>query len=161
MLKLVVVGTHPGERSEVLRMARDVSESLPEARVRVTRSHEGRTRAHELDAALFERPLADQIVVLGRPGLTAVSDVRFLCEVIGQQQDVAVVMSSVAKGWDIEDIIAFGGAFWSGPLCQAGGFVGDGRTPLSERLDALGLRSLVLDPSPDPAMSADSFARSA
>lgn len=161
MLKLVVVGTHPGERSELARTATAVSRSLPAADLRVTCSHDGPTHAHELDAALFERPLADLIVVLGRPGRTSVSGIRSLCEVIRGRWDVAAVTPRAVRGSGLEDVIEFGGAFRSGPLCQAGGFVGDGRTLLNERLDAVGFRSLVLGDPVDPAMALDPLAWSA
>ena len=161
MLKLVVVGSDPAERSELARMATAVSRSLPAADVRVVHSHGGPTHAHELDAALFERPLADLIVVLGRPGRTSVSGIRSLCEVVHGRWDVAALTRRAGAGSDIEDVIELGGAFRSGPLCQAGGFVGDGRTPLDERLRALGFRSLVLRDAFDPAVALDPLACSA
>jgi hypothetical protein len=147
MLKLVVVAQNPGEERALVRLAELAREVEPDAEVVVVPGA-GRDLESRLDRALWERPLADRFVVVGRLGHCRPRDLRFLCEVLLDERGLAAVTTGADLGPSIDDVVIFGGAFRTGPLCQAGGFTGDGRRSLHDRLESIGFRTAVL---PEPA----------
>lgn len=150
MLELVVVAADALEEVELLELAHRVAGASGVGVRRVPA--DGRSDAARLDDALFARPLADQLVVVGREApcdlgdLGDLGDLRFLTEVLSRRWDLAAVTTGGDTGPSVDEVIAFGGAFRAGPLCQAGGFTGDGERSLHDRLADLGFRSAVRRP---------------
>jgi hypothetical protein len=141
MLKLIVVGTDADDEQD-LRAAHAAHHRAEGVEVRVLGGGHHQTVVEHLDDALFERPLADVLVVIGTEA-SSVDEVEFLCSVLPDRWDLAAVTTGADLGPSVEDVVRFGGAFRVGPLCQAGGFVGDGLLSLHDRLAAVGFRSAV------------------
>lgn len=101
-----------------------------------------------LDEGLFTRPLPDRLVVVGRHrSCTSAVIARLAGALDGPSASCAVTAVAPPVAGDA-GLLEMGAGFRGGPLCQAGGFTGDGRRDVHDRLVAIGFESIaVLAPS--------------
>lgn len=147
MLKLVVVARDRGEERSLIEMAKAAVPPDVAFGVSVVPRTGAITFAERLDALLYDRPLAETMVVVDRDLVGRPIDLRALIVAIQENSQVAAVMLGVDLGPSMEEVVSYGGAFRCGPLCQAGGFVGDGRRSIHSRLEGVGFRTAVLPES--------------
>lgn len=139
MLEIVVVASGPWEQRRSPHLARVAA---PGASVRLIR-HDGGALADRLDEVLFARPLVDLLIVAGPTALARPGGIRAIIDVLRIDRSLAAVAIDAELGTEPADLLAAGAGFRAGPLCQAGGFTGDGGA-LHERLRRVGFPSAVL-----------------
>ena len=146
MLKIVTLEPEHSRAAGGHRDVLSAAAELPDVQVRVLEPSD-RPAAEVLDAVLSERPLADHLVVLGRSAASDVGQASFLCRVLRLRWDLAAVTFGTDDGGsDLDHLLAYGGAFRSGPVCQAGGFGGDGDPRVHDRLRGLGFTTKIRVP---------------
>jgi hypothetical protein len=134
--EIVIVTRAAPRRHSVLDRVSDADD-----RVRLLVGH-GWGAAHMLDVGLFLRPMPTMVGIVGTESdwsrdLTLVAP-RLLTAGVG----AAVRYEAIGGG--IEPLLRHGGLFAPGPLCAAGGFVGDGVRSIAERLESIGFATLEL-----------------
>lgn len=105
------------------------------------------TMVDRLDAGLFLRPLPDPLVVVGYEPSCSSAQMCFLSSFLEFRRDLAGVTTGGESSATTEGIVRHGGAFRTGALLSAGGFLGDGRRPLHERLVSLDYQTMALPTS--------------
>ena len=149
MLRLIVVAQEARGERDMVRRAESALAGLggSAAEVVVSPRGDGRGAAARLDAAVFTRPLPDRVVVVGRDPSCSPAEIAFLDTVLDLRPELSAATVAACPGADLAPLLVLGGVFRGGPLCQAGGFTGDGRRSVADRIEALGFASAVL---PDP-----------
>lgn len=90
------------------------------------------------------RPLPDVVVVVGRARGCAPSELALLVNLLVARRDLAAITTGARVDGGMADLVEHGAVFRGGPLCQAGGFGGDRRRSVHDRLSALGFDSIQL-----------------
>lgn len=108
------------------------------------------TMVDRLDAGLFLRPLPDSLVVVGYEPACSSAQMCFLSSLLEFHRDLAGVTTGGESSATTEGMVRHGGAFRTGALLSAGGFLEDGRGPLHERLVSLGYQTMALPTSDAP-----------
>ena len=147
MLRLLVVAEdRVRERDMVRRAAAAMAElsSVPDVEVMVSSRAGGLLPVARLDAGLFTRPLPDRVLVVGSAPSCSASELAFLNTMLDLRPELSGVVAAACPGPGVGTLLTHGGIFRGGLLCQAGGFAGDGRRSVRDRLEALGSRCVVL-----------------
>ncbi|HSP01866.1 MAG TPA: hypothetical protein VLR27_00090 [Acidimicrobiales bacterium] len=151
MLRLLVVAEDPArERDMVWRAEAALEElsSVPEVEIVVSPRTDGLLDVARLDAWLFTRPLPDRLIVVGRHPSCTPKELAFLDTMLDLRPDLSAVVAAETSGPGVDALLAHGGIFRGGPLCQVGGFAGDGRRPVRARIEASGFRCSLLSDRP-------------
>lgn len=151
MLRLLIVAEDArGERDMVGRAEAALADlaGVPDVEILVSPRSDGRLPVARLDAGVFTRPLPDRIVVVGRDRSCAPAELAFLNTMLDLRPELSAVTAGRCPGQELGPLLALGGIFRGGPLCQAGGFAGDGRRSVQDRLTAMGFASTVLTEPP-------------
>lgn len=91
-----------------------------------------------LEAGLLLRPLPSRLIVVGRDPSFSPTEMRFLSMLLDLRTDLGAVTADDDHLRSLDTVVERGGAFRPGLLVPAGGFVGDGRRSVQERLAAVG-----------------------
>lgn len=122
--------------------------SVPGVEILVSPRSDGRMPVARLDAGVFTRPLPDRVIVVGRDRSCSPAELAFMNTMLDLRPELSAVTAEACPGLEVAPLLATGGIFAAGPLCQAGGFAGDGRRSVRERLAAVGFASSVLPEPP-------------
>jgi hypothetical protein len=151
MLRLLVVAEDPARERDMVRRAEAAREELfpvPEVDIVVSPRTDGLLDVARLDAGLFTRPLPDRLIVVGRHPSCTPKELVFLDTMLDLRPDLSAVVAAEVSGPGIDALLAHGGIFRGGPLCQVGGFAGDGRRSVRSRIEAFGFRCTLLSDRP-------------
>lgn len=97
-----------------------------------------------LDATLVRRPLAEVLVVVGQDPLSSPDEMGLMLGLLSLRRDLAGIYCDGGDGSETDAILRQGGVFRTGPLCSAGGFLGDGLRSVHDRLISAGSDVVVL-----------------
>lgn len=151
MLRLLVVAEDDTSQRLMVRRARAALEEMTSgdaAEIVVSPRGTGLHPVARLDAGLFTRPLPDRLLVVGSDPSCSPAEMAFLDTVLDLRPELSAATLDPVLSIDVESLLALGGIFRGGPLCQAGGFAGDGRRSIADRLAAMGFASAVLPGAP-------------
>lgn len=162
MLRMLIVA---GDATQEIEMVGRASAALDlvgrDGEVVRSPRHRGLVPVARLDVGLFTRPLPDRLVVVGRDQRCTPSALASMLRTLDLAPDVCAVTQGGGRGPGVDSLLEAGGAFRGGPMCQAGGFAGDGRRGLAERLAQLGFSSIVLPEDPERPIDVSPPARHA
>lgn len=151
MLRLLIVAEDAREERDMVGRAEAALADLsrvPDAEIVVSPRSDGRLAVARLDAGLFTRPLPDRVVVVGRDRSCSPAELAFLNTMLDLRPELSAVTAAPCPGLELAPLLEHGGIFGGGQLCQAGGFAGDGRRSVRERLTAVGFASAILPEPP-------------
>lgn len=132
--ELMVVVDHDDQHT--LARLRQLAVSEPRLRIRTVAPEVG--ERDRLEVGLFDRPLPDRLLVLGR-GVHAWDEVKFLSMVLHRHPSAAGIISAARPGTaDARTLLTHGGVFMASALCAAGGFASDDARALRTRLNEAG-----------------------
>lgn len=103
-----------------------------------------------LETGLLLRPLPDELIVVGRDPACSPAEMCFLSLLLELRLDLAAITTDCEGTDATAGILRHGGAFRPGVLLSAGGFIGDGRRPLPERVASLGYDTVAMPVSGTP-----------
>lgn len=106
--------------------------------------------SERLEAGLLLRPLPDQLIVVGRDPSFSPTEMCFLSMLLDLRRDLGAVTADDDQRCSIDAVLEGGGAFRPGLLVSAGGFVGDGRRSVQDRLAAVGTDVVVMPQADRP-----------
>lgn len=151
MLRLLIVAEDARQERDMVRRAESALSDLsgvPDAEILVSSRTDGRLPVARLDAGTFTRPLPDRVVVVGRDRSCTPAELAFLNTMLDLRPELCAVTAAACPGLELGPLLAHGGIFRAGPLCQVGGFAGDGRRSVRERLGGVGFASATMPEPP-------------
>jgi hypothetical protein len=108
-----------------------------------------RSRSHMLDIGLFLRPLPSAVAIVGS-GSPWLADMALVAPML-VPAGIGAAVAYDPRALRVDPLMRHGGVFAAGPLCAAGGFVGDGVRPVPERLESIGFATMELPTGIDHA----------
>lgn len=151
MLRLLVVADDPRTEHDMARRAAaalDLLPGVPDAEVVVSQRARGRSAVERLDAGLFTRPLPDRLLVVGRRASCSPTELAFLHHMLDLRPELCAVTAAESAGRGVDALLGLGAIFQGGPACQAGGFAGDARGSIVERIERLGFAHALVPAAP-------------